>query len=200
MLKPVRHHNLIGREINESLELYLNMPEDREIYCRMLHAIVEPQIKDCENCPFLSGLEQGHGIECTWPDECEKDHVVRHEDRFKEFERVNKMIERCQDMEYPLPGVEVCFAMSDEQAKKLNIPVCIQPNLPKSKDVYFAMRKVPDELCEEKVIGWERIIKFKRQNVYKVMEYLYPDGCDFDINKYLTQIDGDFVCIIGFGD
>ena len=169
MLKPVRHHNLIGREINESLELYPDKPEDREIYCRMLHAIVEPQRKDCENCPFLSGIEQGNGIECTWPDECEEDHVVRHEDRFKEFERVDKMIEKCQDREYPLSGVEVCFAMSEEQANKLNKPICIQPNLPKSKDVYFKMEQVPDVLCEEKVIGWERIIKLKKQNIFKAM-------------------------------
>ena len=76
MLKPVKHHNLIGREINESLDLYPDKSEDREIYCRMLHAIVEPQIKDCENCPFLSGVEQGNGIEWAWPDECEEDHVV----------------------------------------------------------------------------------------------------------------------------
>lgn len=200
MLKPVRHHNLIGREINESLDLYPEKSEDREIYCRMLHAIVEPQIKDCENCPFLSGLEQGNGIECTWPDECEEDHVVFHEDRFKEYERVDKMIERCKDMDYPLPGVDVYFAMSEEQAKKLNKPVCIQPNLPKSKDVYFAMRKIPSELCEEKVIGYECIIKLKKQNVYKVMEYLYPDGYDFDINKYLGQIEGPYIWIIGFGD
>ena len=200
MLKPVRHHNLIGREINESLELYPNMPEDREIYCRMLHAIVEPQIRNCENCPFLSGLEQGHGIECTWPDECEEDHVVRHEDRFKEFERINKMMERCQDIDYPLPGISVNFAMSEEQAQKLGKPVCIQPDLPKSKDVYFRMNQVPVELCEEKVIGWEKIIKVKKQNIYKVIDYLYLDGYDFDLDKYLSRIDGEYVWIIGFGD
>ena len=110
------------------------------------------------------------------------------------------MIERFQNKEYPLPGVEVYFAMSEEQAKKLNKSACIQPSLPKSKDVYFEMRKIPNELCEEKTIGWECIVKLKKQNICKVMEYLYPNGYDFDINKYLTQIDGDFVWIIGYGD
>ena len=200
MLKPVRHHNLIGREINESLDLYPDMPEDREIYCRKLHKVVVPLAEDCANCPYLTGVEQGHGIECTWDDECEEEHVVRHEERFKEYERVDKLIRKDEDKEYPFPGVEVYFAMSEEQAKKLDKPICIQPGLPKSKVVYFEMDKVPDELCEEKKIGWQSVLKVKKQNVYKVLDYLYPDGYDFNADKYLAMIDGEYVWIIGYGD
>lgn len=86
------------------------------------------------------------------------------------------------------------------QARKLNKPVCIQPDLPKSSDVYFKMEQVPDELCEEKTSGWERIIKVKKHKLYKVMDYLYPDSYDFDIDKYLAKVDGEYIWIIGFGD
>lgn len=201
MLKPVRHHNLIGHEINESLELYPNKSEDREIYCRLLHSIVEPQRKDCESCPYLSGLEQGNGIECTWPDECEDDHVVHHEDRFKEFKRVDALIKKENiEEDNPLPGVSVNFAMSKEQANRLKVPVCIYPVLPESKEVYYKMTQISDELCVEKVIGWERTIKVKKENIYKALDIMYPNGYEIDVDKYLRQVDGDCIWIIGFGD
>ena len=223
---PVLHRNMFG----PTAEVCNTNSEDLEIYCYRKNEICKPECegckyfrgdeeglgRDCEWNDFDGNLSDDERVIQNYEKFLEYDRVqyakksfynkdveeyaVQHRDAYREFERVDKLIKEEEDMEYPLPGVEVYFAMSEEQAKKLNKPVCIQPNLPKSKDVYFAMRKVPDELCEEKVIGWERIIKFKRQNVYKVMEYLYPDGCDFDINKYLTQIDGDFVWIIGFGD
>ena len=90
----VFHHNLLGHEINESYEYFADDPFDRTIYCRKLHIVTEPKAKDCNNCPYLSGMEQGHGIECAWDDICSKDHVVRHEDRYTEYERVDKLIKQ----------------------------------------------------------------------------------------------------------
>lgn len=90
--KLVYHHNLIGHEINESLEYFADDVFDREIYCRKNHRVMEPLKKDCNGCPCFAGFEQGHGHECAWVDVPLDEHVVRHEDRYKEYERVDKLI------------------------------------------------------------------------------------------------------------
>ena len=90
--KLVYHHNMIGHEINESLEYYADDVFDREIYCRKLHQIKEPLKEDCIGCPCFKGWEQGHGIECAWEDVAETEYVVQHEDRYKEYERVDKLV------------------------------------------------------------------------------------------------------------
>ena len=65
MKKLIRHINLIGHEINQSIED--GYPEsDREIYCKRLHTIKEPDEKDCMNCPYFGGLGQGTAHECVW--------------------------------------------------------------------------------------------------------------------------------------
>lgn len=90
--KMVYHHNYIGHEINESLMYYANDVFDREIYCRKKHNILEPLESDCELCPYFAGLEQGRGHECAWEDVVEEDYFIQHEDRYKEFERVDKLL------------------------------------------------------------------------------------------------------------
>lgn len=90
--KLIYHHNLIGHEINESLEFYASDALDREIYCRKKHLVTEPVESDCKSCPCFAGLEQGHGHECAWEDVTTEEHVVRHEERYKEYERVDKLI------------------------------------------------------------------------------------------------------------
>lgn len=92
MKKLVYHHNLIGHEINESNEYFANDPLDREVYCRKLHIITEPLGKDCEKCQYFAGLEQGYGHECAWDDVEDTELVINHEDRYKEYERVDKLI------------------------------------------------------------------------------------------------------------
>ena len=90
----VYHHNLIGHEINESRQLYADDVLDREVYCRKLHVIKEPQVEDCKDCPYYEGLEQGHGHECVWEDVTDLHYVVQHEDRYKEYERVDKLMKK----------------------------------------------------------------------------------------------------------
>ena len=92
MNKLIKHHNLIGHEINESLQYLADNPLDREIYCRRLHTVKEPLEADCANCPCFAGLEQGHGHECAWEDIGTQDLIIQHEDRYREFERVDKLI------------------------------------------------------------------------------------------------------------
>ena len=96
MKKLVRHINLIGHEINQSIED--GYPEsDREIYCKRLHTIKEPDEKDCMNCPYFGGLGQGTAHECVWEEpvdiSSELYRVIQHKDRYKEMERVSEMIE-----------------------------------------------------------------------------------------------------------
>ena len=77
--KEVYHHNLIGHEINESLEYYPDDVFDREIYCRKTHQVKEPLKEDCMGCLCFRGWEQGHGIECVWEDVVEEtEYIVQH--------------------------------------------------------------------------------------------------------------------------
>lgn len=88
----IYHHNFIGHEINESLQYFAEDVFDREIYCRKLHQVKEPSEKDCMGCPYFAGLEQGYGHECAWEDVVEDECVIKHEERYKEYERVDRLI------------------------------------------------------------------------------------------------------------
>lgn len=94
-LKQVYHVNLIGHEINESLSE--NYPKsDREIFCKRLHKITEPDFKDCDKCPYFSGTAMGHGIECKWEDVIDvnlDEKVIPHNLVKEEFKRVSKLID-----------------------------------------------------------------------------------------------------------
>ena len=94
MIGKIVHYNFIGREIN--ISLMNKCPQsDREIFCKKLHAIVEPKAKDCCNCSYFGGRMGGYGIECVWEDVFPA-HLtaifVEHKDRYKELERVSKLI------------------------------------------------------------------------------------------------------------
>lgn len=94
-VKQVYHQNLIGHEINESIEG--NYPaSDREIFCKKLHKITEPDAKQCESCPYLAGWMMGHGIECKWEDVIDinlDEKVIPHDKRKEEMLRVSKLID-----------------------------------------------------------------------------------------------------------
>lgn len=92
----ITHVNLIGHEINQSISE--NHPaSDREIYCKKLHKITEPEISDCDNCPYFGGLAQGNGHVCIWeePIDISSPHtvIIPHQDRMKELMRVSEMID-----------------------------------------------------------------------------------------------------------
>lgn len=91
----IHHMNAIGHEINESLEQGYPA-SDREIFCKKLHKVTEPNASDCETCPYFSGWMQGHGIECAWEDASmfkDTEVFVPHEDAQKELLRVSKLID-----------------------------------------------------------------------------------------------------------
>ena len=94
MTKLINHINKIEDDIN----YIIDMPKsNREIYCKRLHTITEPQRKDCVNCPYFNGLAGGFGIECMWEDVSYPDEpidvIVPHSERFDEMMRVSKMID-----------------------------------------------------------------------------------------------------------
>ena len=95
-VKQVYHLNLIGHEINESLQ-YGYGTKDREIFCKRLHKITEPDAKDCDSCPYFAGWMMGHGHECKWEDVIDADDdikIIPHEDARKEMYRVSKLIDK----------------------------------------------------------------------------------------------------------
>ena len=94
MLHLVRHYNLIQNHINDSLEND-QLSKSREVYCRQLHIVKEPDRTDCVNCPYYGGLMQGYGHECVW-DDVVNDHeiAISHSNRFKELLRVSQLIDR----------------------------------------------------------------------------------------------------------
>lgn len=94
--KLIRHINLIGHEINQSIQDGYPAT-DREVYCKHLHTIKEPDERDCMNCPYFGGLAQGHGHECVWEEpvdiSSELERVIPHEGRHQEMLRVSEMID-----------------------------------------------------------------------------------------------------------
>lgn len=94
-LKEVYHQNMIGHEINQSIQDE-HPVGDREIYCKRQHKIVEPDAKDCEKCPYFAGWMMGHGHECVWEDVTDTNQIVvtiPHQDARKELMRVSKLID-----------------------------------------------------------------------------------------------------------
>ena len=65
MLKTIRHKNWIETEINYSQFL---PSSSRQVYCRKLHKITEPQLNDCSSCSCYHGVMMGKGHECIWED------------------------------------------------------------------------------------------------------------------------------------
>lgn len=98
-LKQIYHTNLIGHEINESVSEGYDS-SDREIYCKKLHKIFEPNAGDCEKCSYFAGRAMGHGIECKWEDVPDEEYpdsdekVIHHKDRRKEMLRVSELIDK----------------------------------------------------------------------------------------------------------
>jgi len=90
----VYHRNVIGHEINESLQYHGEDVLDREVYCRKLHRIVEPLQKECESCLFYAGWDHGNGHICKWEDIVEEEYHIPHVDRYKEYERVDILIKK----------------------------------------------------------------------------------------------------------
>ena len=96
MIKVVPHYNKIKRHINDSLRSHAPSSE-REVYCKRLHVVKEPDEEDCNNCPYFAGFMMGYGHNCYWKDVVpveDEEVVINHEDVQKEFMRVSQLIDK----------------------------------------------------------------------------------------------------------
>lgn len=96
MKKVITHYNFIGRHINNSLQDGHSQIE-REVFCKKRHEVLEPETKDCQNCPYFGGVMGGYGHECVWEDVYPSNLTsitVKHKDRYKELKRVTDAIKR----------------------------------------------------------------------------------------------------------
>ena len=86
---PVVHRNMFGVSAQVAS---VDNEEDFCVYCRKEHRVCRP---DCENCEYFAGSEMGYGISCLWDDylpDGKDEYIVRFEERYKEFERVEESI------------------------------------------------------------------------------------------------------------
>lgn len=105
------------------------------------------------------------------------------------------------DSELDSLGIVVFVAMSEEQAKEEGRAVCISPEIPDSRRVYFLLDNIPDDLCLEKRLGWQKVVKISKENVNAVMNLLYQDDTKIaKLQKMIDQVQGNCFWLYGFGD
>ena len=97
---------------------------------------------------------------------------------------------------------EVHFAMSEEQAQRLHVFRCIEPELPNFQcQVSINVHSLPEELYESKehdglVTTW----KIRKENAEKVVQSLGIDKSDYPYEEALEIIEGDYFWIMSFDD
>ena len=83
----VQHHNMFGPACEVASACN---EDDFKIYCHKEHKICIPQ--KCTECEYFGHSEMGTGICCIWEETYEDvsgdDHVVRHDEAYFEFQRV----------------------------------------------------------------------------------------------------------------
>lgn len=106
-------------------------------------------------------------------------------------------------------ALEVFMAMSCEQAKRENGFPCMEPELPKSGGIYMSMGEIPEDRCLFREIGWRKEIHITKEYFLELARQWYPEGSEYDFRelfgengiyrKLLNRIEGDTICLIGFG-
>lgn len=94
----------------------------------------------------------------------------------------------------------VYFAMSDGQARDEHTNICIGKAFPESDRVYYLLDKLPENLGFVKQNGWEKEIIVQKEDIKKVMKFLYPAGINWDYQKSVDRCFEDEIRIVGFGD
>lgn len=201
--KIIKHHNLFGHEINESLEFYMDDPLDRTVYCRLLHAVIEPQKKYCLNCPCLSGLEQGSGIQCDWIDVLSNEHVVHHEDRYKEYERVDVLIKKGVLSKKPYDPSKWEYKNSDDNkyryvlGEKGESPlICfgINPSTASPEDLDLTMKIVKKRTQDDSRYDGYIMLNISPQRTTN------PDALEYEENKFANEVNlHEIETILSFG-
>lgn len=204
--KLVYHCNYIGHEINESLSYYAKDVFDREIYCRKKHQIMEPKETDCKNCPCFAGVGQGKALECVWYDVENSVYEVKHEDRYKEYERVDKLIklgilEDVKDISafhvknLPYDENEWIYEQSEDMESRFllgkrgkNPLICcgVNPSTASPEDLDPTMKRVK-AFAESR--GYDGYIMI---NLYP-MRATNPDKMHMEMNKEIMQKNLEYI-------
>lgn len=202
--KLVYHHNWIGHEINESLMYHADDVFDREIYCRKLHLVTEPLKSECCKCQCYESVMQGKGHECVWEDVTEEHCDVQHQDRYKEYERVDKLIKLgvlkrlvCYDANEWIyeesPDGSNRFLLGKRGQKTL---ICcgLNSSIATPEKLDSTMKKV-EKIA--KANGYDSYIMI---NLYP-MRSTDPDGMHDEINEQIVQRNLEFIeSILNSGD
>ena len=99
-------------------------------------------------------------------------------------------------------SITVTLVMGEGQPGQENCPPGLRSDFPDCRRIYLKeMDATPDEICLEKETGWAKKICVRKSDFPELISLCYSDGTgDWDWKGLLDLIDGDVVCIHGYGD
>lgn len=102
---------------------------------------------------------------------------------------------------YGLP-ITVSLVIGEGKLEHKDFASELDCTLPDCSRIYLKeMDVTPDEICLEKEVGWAKRICVKKSDFPKLMSLWYSEGTgDWNWKELLDLIDGDVVCIQGYGD
>ena len=101
----------------------------------------------------------------------------------------------------PWYSVETYFAIGEEQADRMGLKRCIEPELPDNHFVYSAMHDLPETMYEsmERYDGSNEW-KIRKDRLEEIAHYLRLDKAGFPYHEAMDMIEGDFFWIITWDD
>ncbi len=99
------------------------------------------------------------------------------------------------------PGLSSTVSLVVDEEQRNCYPE-LRCDFPDCRRIYLQeMDATPDEICLEKETGWAKKICVKKTDFPKLISLWYSDGTrDWDWKGLLDMVEGDIVCIQGFGD
>lgn len=98
--------------------------------------------------------------------------------------------------------ITVTLTLGDRQSRQDGFSPDLRCDFPDCRRIYLKeMDATPDEICLKKETGWAKKICVKKSDFPKLISLWYSDGTgDWDWKGLLDLIEGDTVCIQGYGD
>ena len=101
----------------------------------------------------------------------------------------------------PSYSVETYFAFSPEQAKKMHVKQCIQPELPDHHHAYHVMHSLQESFYESKERwGIETEWKIKKERMEELAQLLDLDKYGYPYKEVIDMIEGDYFWVISYDD
>ena len=101
----------------------------------------------------------------------------------------------------PSYSVETYFAFSPEQAKKMHVKQCIEPELPDHHHAYDIMHSLPESMYESKdrwfpMTEW----KIKKERMEELAQLLDLDKYGYPYREAIDMMEGDCFWVITYDD